>query len=128
MVFNIGNQSGGVVNNIVGNQYVSGGQHGIASIADARSAARALRAVIDRLELPGPVRDEARAEVLEVERELGADQPERARVASRLERLTNMLSRAGALAAAGAALTGPLTAIVQWLGEAATPLLRALST
>ncbi|WP_426513008.1 hypothetical protein ACPPVO_21575 [Dactylosporangium sp. McL0621] len=123
MVFNIGNQTGGVVNNVAGDQYVSGGQHGIASVAEARSAARDLRAVIERLELPGPVRVEA----LEVERELGAQQPERARVAGRLERLTGVLSSTGALATAGAALTGPLIAIARWLGEAGAPLLRILS-
>ena len=127
MVFNIGHQSGGLVNNVTGNQYVSGGQHGIASVAEARSAAAALRAVIDRMELPGPIRDRAHAEVSDVERELGVEQPAPTQVATRLERLTSTLSRAGALAAAGAALTGPLTAIARWLGDAGTPLLRALS-
>jgi hypothetical protein len=126
MVFNIGNQSGGVVNNVAGNQYISHGQHGIGTLAEARSAARALRITVDDIALPDPARDWVRNDAREVERALDSDEPDRGQVARQLERITDLLSRSGALAAAGAGLVGPLTILGQWLGAAGAPLLQIL--
>jgi hypothetical protein len=127
MVFNIGSQTGGVVSNVGRDQHVTGGQHGTAvSVADAQSAAQALRVALERLDLPQDVSATARQEAEQVERELAQPEPDRERVAGRLERLTRVLAGAGALAGAGTGLIGPLTTLAQWLGSVGAPLLRLL--
>lgn len=127
MVFNIGNQTGGVISNVARDQHVTGGQHGTAiSIADAKSAARALTAALERIDLPADVGSAVREQASEVQRELDRPEPDRERVAGRLERLTRALAGAGALATAGAGLIGPLTTLAHWLGSVGAPLLRLL--
>lgn len=127
MVFNIGSQSGGVVSNVGRDQHVTGGQHGTSvSVADAQSAAQALKAVLTSLDLPPDVKAVAQQEAEQVERELGQSEPDREHVAGRLERLTRVLAGAGALASAGTALIGPLTTLAHWLGGIGAPLLRLL--
>ena len=65
MTFNIGSQSGGVVNNVAGNQRVEGGQHGVqVSREDAASAAATLRELLARADL-STLSDEDRAIVHE---------------------------------------------------------------
>ncbi len=47
MTFNIGNQSGGVINNVAGDQHITGGQHGtLVSTEDARRAVGELRRAV----------------------------------------------------------------------------------
>ncbi len=130
MTFNIGSQSGGVVNNVAGNQRVEGGQHGIQiSREDARSAAAALSEILLAADLSALGHDE-RATVLEdaavIDAEMAAPEPSRESVGVRLERVTSLLSSAGAFVGAGAALLGPLTTLAQWLGPVGASVLRML--
>jgi hypothetical protein len=130
MVFNIGNQSGGVVNNVGRDQVVHGGQYGVSvTREDALDAVAVLRSLLASADLPG-LTDEDRATVEEdvgvIAGDLASDAPDREGVRSRLERVTEVLTRAGAVAGAGAALVGPLTTIAQWLGPLGASVLRML--
>jgi hypothetical protein len=120
MTFNIDHQSGGVINNVAGNQRVEGGQHGLqVSREDAASAAATLRDLLARADLSA-LSDEERTRVHEdaaaITEEMAAPTPSPDKVVGRLERLTHVLSAAGAFAGAGAALIGPLSTIASWLG------------
>lgn len=127
MVFNIGNQQAGQINMAGRDQYNYGGQHGsMISVGEARDAALALRAALEAAHLPPAERAELRHEAAQVERELTTPDPDRERVAGRLERMTRTLGRLGALAGAGASLIGPLTVLGHWLGPAGATLLGLL--
>lgn len=130
MTFNIGSQSGGVVNNVAGNQRVEGGQHGVQiSREDVASAAAALRDLLGSADLSA-LSDEERATVHEdaaaISEEMAAPAPSPDKVVGRLERLTSVLSAAGAFAGAGAALIGPLSSIASWLGPMGATVLQML--
>src|SRR4029453_7104617 len=100
MTFNIGSQGGGVINNVAGDQHIKGGQQGVqVSQQDAVSASAALRDVLAATDLSGlseaeraRVHDEAAA----IDEEMAAHEPSREAVGARLERLTSVLSAAGA--------------------------------
>jgi hypothetical protein len=130
MTFNIGNQSGGIINNVGGDQYIEGGQDGVAvSREEAGSAAGILRELLaaNRSKLSDADRATVQAEASAIQEELGSPEPSPQKVSARLERLTSVLSAAGALGGAGAALLGPLTTIAKWLGPMGTSVLRSLS-
>jgi hypothetical protein len=117
MTFNIGSQSGGVFNNVGGNQNVYGGQQ---AYAPAEQDLRELRAALVRHGLRPEQDAVARAEIDEIERAVRAgSEPDRGRAAQALERLTRLLSGAGALAAAGTSLIAPLRGLATWLGPVA---------
>jgi hypothetical protein len=127
MTFNVGNQSGGVINNVAGDQRITGDQRGIVVAPEAsRQAVRDLIAALDALSLDEATAREARRQVDEIDTELAASEPDRTRVANCLERLTSVLTSAGSLATAGAALVGPLKTLAIWLGELGGPVLRML--
>lgn len=127
MVFNIGNQQAGQINMAGRDQYNYGGQQGsVVSVGEARGAAQALRAALGTADLPPAVREDLRQEAAAVERDLATPEPDRGRVADRLERMTRTLGRMGALAAAGASLVGPLATLGHWLGPAGATLLGLL--
>jgi len=143
MTFNIGNQTGGIINNVAGDQRIAGGQHG--TVVTTEAALRAVQQLRDGLAttevtteatteaatnaatgLDGQTAAEARERVDEIDTELRAPQPDRPRIAAVLERLTRVLAAAGSLAAAGAALIGPLRTLAGWLGTLGEPILRLL--
>jgi hypothetical protein len=127
MVFNIGNQQAGQINMAGRDQYNFGGQQGsVVSNADAYAAVRALWVAVQKVDLPPSVRDQVREDVAAVERNLASSRPDQPQAAGRLERLTKVLGRYGALAAAGASLVGPLATLGRWLGPAGTALLGLL--
>ncbi len=82
--FNIGQQQAGVINNVGGDLNVDRMegtlQVGSQLVAD-------LRAALDRTPMPGPTRVEAGRVLDEVERELERPQPDKPRIAARLEGL-----------------------------------------
>ena len=131
MVFNIGSQTGGVVNNVAGDQYVSGTQTGVAvSLADARSAAEALRAalaLVDLSALTAPQREHVRSDADALAIEVAGSDPSRESVRDRLSRVTSVLRDAGALAGAAAGLVAPITALAQWLGPLGASVLTLLA-
>lgn len=130
MSFNIGSQSGGVINNVAGDQRIEGGQHGVqVSREDAASAAATLRELLARTDLKA-LTDEERATVHEdagaITDEMASPEPSPDKVVGRLKRITSILSATGALAGAGAALIGPLSAIASWLGPLGASVLSML--
>jgi hypothetical protein len=127
MTFNIGSQKGGVINNVAGDQRITGGQRGVVVAADAaRAAIPDLLAAIDASSLNDATARKARNYVDEIDAELATADPDRPEVASRLERLTRLLMSAGALATAGSALVAPLQTLAGWLGTLGEPVLGLL--
>ena len=99
----------------------------VGSSLDALLATDALRAELGRLGLSPEARRAAEDDLDEVERELRRPEPDREKVAGRLESLTAVLSSAGALAAAGTALLGPIGAIAGFLGPLGKAVLELTS-
>lgn len=127
MTFNIGSQSGGVINNVARDQHVSGGQHGTAiSTEEARRALGELRQAVAGAGLGGATAASAEAQVTDMDEALRAVEPDRPRFARALERLTQLLVSAGSLASAGTALLAPLHALAGWLGSLGAPILALL--
>ena len=124
MTFNIGSQSGGVFNNVAGNQTIHGGQQ---AYAGAEQSLRELRAALARQPLSPGEAAAASAELDEIEEAVQAGaEPNRGRAAQALERLTRLLSGAGSLAAAGASIIEPLRALATWLGPVAERVITML--
>lgn len=127
MTFNIGSQTGGVINNVGGDQHITGGQQGtVVTTEVARRAARELREAVATTRLDRSAATEVRARAEEIEAEVNAGRPDRSRVARALEQLTRLLAAAGSLAAAGGALIGPLHTLAGWLGALGGPVLSLL--
>jgi hypothetical protein len=127
MTFNIGSQSGGVINNVAGDQHITGQQYGtLVTTEDARRALGDLRHAVTAAGLgPDPAAG-AHAQVTEMDETLRTERPDKSRFARALERLTRLLSAAGSLATSGAALLGPLHALAGWLGALGGPILALL--
>jgi hypothetical protein len=117
-VFNIGSQQAGVINNVAGDQRISGGQHGTASfgVTEALEQLDRLRVEIQRLELPEAERGQALGAIDAAQAELREPEPDRRRTAGHLERLVGILRQTGALLTAGAAVVGPLQSLAAFLG------------
>ncbi|MGW5640839.1 hypothetical protein ACWEWQ_39940, partial [Streptomyces sp. NPDC003832] len=77
MAFNIGNQQGGVVNNVAGNQTVHDGQSAVftAGGQEARNLVRELRASIEQTALPPAIEPEVRAELDSLDEEVAQPEP-----------------------------------------------------
>ena len=86
------------------------------SSLDALAALGRLRGGLVGAGLAPAERAAAERELDAVERELMRDDPDKAAIADRLGSATEMLKSAGALAAAGAALVGPIGVIAGFLG------------
>jgi hypothetical protein len=93
----------------------------------ALNAVRTLKASLARLELPERVRSEAGRALDEIEGELRMPDPDRGVVTARLERLTELLTGARAVASAGATLIRPIRQIAVWVGPIGAALLGRLS-
>ena len=127
MTFNIGSQEANQINNVEGNQYLHGGQHGVVvTTQEARGLAADLRQALPGAALGRRDAGAARAAIDEVEAGLAGAQPDRPRVAAGLERLTRLLTATSALATAGAALVEPLRGLAGWLGDLGAPVLALL--
>ncbi len=127
MTFNIGSQSGGVINNVAGDQHISGQQHGIlVTTEDARRAVGELRHAVTAAGLDQATAAAAGTQVAEMDEVLRAERPDKHRFAGALERLTRLLAAAGSLASGSAALLGPLHALAGWLGAIGGPILALL--
>lgn len=117
MSFNIGNQTGGVINNVAGDQHIAGDQRGNAlSLASVRDAARELRDVLENLDCDPRAKVSALAESGGIETELQKPDPDRSRVGTALDKVAAVLLSAGAAATAGQSLIGPVQAISAWVG------------
>jgi hypothetical protein len=127
MTFNIGNQSGGVINNVAGDQHITGQQYGtLVTTEDARRALGDLRHAVTAVGLDQATAAAAHTQVAEMDEVVRAERPDKPRFAGALERLTRLLGAAGSLATSGAALLGPLHALAGWLGALGGPILALL--
>lgn len=128
VTFNVGEQRGNITN-IGRDQIIHGDQtqhHIIGSADELRDELTTLREVLGSLDLDDGVVAEAGDLIDEADAELSVPQPQPEQVSRPLERLTEVLTDAGALAAAGAALIEPLQRIGGWLGTSGQALLRLL--
>lgn len=125
MSFKIGSQTAAIINNVEGDQHVTGGQYAAVEV-DAVAAIRALRAGLATAGLPAAVASAATQEADTLEAELSRENPNKARAATALERLTRLLVTVGPVSTAIAALSGPITSLAQWLGPLGESVLRLL--
>jgi hypothetical protein len=127
MTFNIGGQNAGIINNVAGDQHITGQQYGtLVTTEDARRALGDLRGAVTTAGLGRDAAADAHAHVAEMDAALPAGQPDKPRFARALERLTQLLAAAGSLASGGTALLGPLHALAGWLGALGGPILALL--
>jgi len=127
MTFNIGNQNAGNINNVARDQHITGGQTGIVVTSEqALQALADLRAGIGATRLDPVPSVAAQTELRDIEADLRQPEPDRTRIAPRLERLTRILLAAGSLASAGSALVAPLGMLAHWLGALGAPILGRL--
>ena len=126
VTFNIGQQTG-VNTNVAGDMTVYGGQQFVAGAPEEMRAELAtLREVVAGLGLQPDVQQEATDLIDEADSELAQPTPQPEKVGGLMERLTNLLSDAGAVASAGASLIPPLQRIGSWLGVAGKAILALL--
>jgi hypothetical protein len=118
-IFNIGSQQAGSINNVAGDFNVGTFE---SSLQTGNQLVTDLRRALDQTEMPARTRTEVGRELNAVERELGRPQPDKATVAERLERLTKMLTGAGALATAANTVLPILHTLAGWLGGAGAGL------
>jgi hypothetical protein len=127
MTFNIGQQNASLINNTAGNQYVQGGQQGaVVAGPEVLEALARLRSALPALPLPAAAALAAEQQLLEAEEATHGPHADHSRAASALERLTRILARSGALAAAAGTLVEPLRTLSQWLGPLGQNLLRMI--
>ncbi|MGV4982810.1 hypothetical protein ACWC0C_15655 [Streptomyces sp. NPDC001709] len=128
MVFNIGKQDAGVINNVQGDQTVHGGQQGVLAAGDqqARDLVDQLREALRQLPLPPDVAPQVHGELEALDTDLAQPEPDKRRAADRLTRITRLLASAGALVASATGLLTPLSALAGWLGVLGEPILRLL--
>lgn len=118
MSFNIVNQTAGVVNNVAGNQQIYGDQRGEAISTNAVfEAVQQLRQAAETAGLDAGTAAAVSAGLDKIEAEVQADEPDRSRVGTALEKVTRLLTSAGAVAAAGKALIGPIQTVATWVGS-----------
>lgn len=124
----IKNQHAAVINNVDGDQMVYGGQHGtVITSTDARRAVHQLRDALAGAALDDATAAEARARVAEIDLAVHAPEPDKERAAGPFKRLVKLLTDAGSLATAGAALIGPLQTLAGWLGAHGAAILGLLA-
>jgi hypothetical protein len=124
MGFNINNQTGGVINNVEGNQYIRGGQRSqIVQSGAVREAVRELERGVASIGLADAEAAAISGHVKKIGEEVSSPHPEPARVADPLRKITEIASAAGALAS----LAGPIQTLVTWLGPLGQPIMKLLS-
>src|SRR4029453_10434324 len=101
MTFNIGNQNAANINNVGRDQHITGGQTGIVVTSEqALQALADLRAGVPVAHLQPAPSCAGETDPREIEAGLRQPEPDRTRIAPRLERLTRILLAAGSLASA----------------------------
>lgn len=121
----IGNQSGGIINNVDGDQTIYGGQHNVSvSSGEARQAVDALVDALAATALRGDplIADQTG----QIQSEMRSPTPDKGRVARCLEKVTNLLNTTQSWVTAGAAVLGPIKTIATWLGAPGVPILGML--
>lgn len=126
MSFHIQSQSAGLINNVDGDQHITGGQSGtLTSLDTVRDAARILQQAL----AVAPFHETAamRHYVDAIAAEIQRPVPDRRTVADRVRRLVDLVSASAPIASLGIAIAGPLRTLAEWLGDLGTPILRILT-
>ncbi|MGW2250417.1 hypothetical protein ACWCXH_09480 [Kitasatospora sp. NPDC001660] len=128
MVFNVGNQQAGTINNVGRDQTIHDGQSGRLTVGaqELRGLVGQLRTAVEAQPPPPSVAPQVEAELDALDREAAAPEPDRAAVADRLSRITRLLGATGAALRAGTGLFGAVAALAGWLGAAGQPVLHAI--
>ena len=124
MGFNINNQTGGVVNNVEGNQYIRGDQRsGMVQSGDVRKAVQELERGVTSLGLQDDQLRAMSVHLKEIEAEVNRKHPAPEKVVDPLKKITEIAGAAGALAS----LAGPIQNLIAWLGPLGQPIAKLLS-
>ena len=124
MGFNINNQTGGVVNNVEGNQYIRGDQRSQKVHTGAvREAVQELERGVASMGMPDAQLAAISGHIKEIDKEVSRPHPEPEKVVDPLKEITEIASAAGALAS----LAGPIQSLVTWLGPLGQPIAKLLS-
>ena len=117
VTFNIESQSANTINNVIGNQTsISGPGAQVLVVEEAKQQLGLLLQIVRQLNLAPKTLATVEREIDEADKELASPQPNRRALGERLQRLTQILRDAGALATAGQALTTTLTNLAHWFG------------
>ncbi len=127
-IFNIGSQQAVNLNNVAGDMTIVGGQHGEATItiATVYRDIQLLREGLQDLPLPPRERQVADQALDRAMQEVAQAIPNKRKIASYLEEVTQILGKFGALAGASAALVEPLQRLSSWLGPVGRIVLHLL--
>ena len=124
MGFNINNQTGGVVNNVEGNQYIRGDQRGrMLQLGAVREAFQELEDGVASIGLDDSKLAEMSGYLREINAEISRGHPEPEGVVDPLRKITEIASAAGALAS----LAGPIQSFMAWLGPFGQPIAKLLT-
>jgi hypothetical protein len=124
MGFNINNQTGGVINNVEGNQYIRGDQRSqMLQSGDVCEAVQELERGVASIGLPDAEAAAISGHVKNIGEEVSRPHPDPERVADPLRKITEIASAAGAVAS----LAGPIQTLVTWLGPLGQPIMKLLS-
>jgi hypothetical protein len=127
MTFNIGSQTAGVINNVSGDQRITGGQQGTVVTSEAASmAVQDLRKGVASVPFDQAAASQAHAHVKEIEAAMQSAEPDQPRVARSLTMLTRLLLAVHGLGAAGSAVLASVQTIAGWLGALGQPILGLL--
>jgi hypothetical protein len=128
VVFYIGNQQAGVLNNVAGDQTIEGGQRGSAAIdvAAGRSLLAQLRREVSARALPADTRTAVERDLDACDIELERPEPDPKLLHHRLANVAQVLVGIGAVVSAGTGLGAALAALAAWLGPLGDPIRRAL--
>ena len=128
MSFQIGSQTAGVINNVEGDQTVSGVQIGQVGDDQARATAVQLWHAIRLAGLPDPVARQATAEAAALVDDIRRPQPDRPTVAGRLQRIVALVASVASLVTGGSAIAAAVQGLASWLGQLGAPILARLRT
>lgn len=124
MGFNINNQTGGVVNNVEGNQYIHGDQFSQRVQPGAvREAVRELERGVASMGLLDTQLAAILGNIKEIDEEVSRTRPRPEKVVDPLKRITEIAGAAGALAS----LAGPIQNLMAWLGPLGQPIAKLLT-
>lgn len=113
-IFRIGSQHG-IISNVAGDQYLQYAGRDLS--IDVAATVAELRTALAATPLAAAERRDAAATLDELDGDLARERFDAPRIASRVERLTALLSRAGALATTAVELRAPLERLATWLGD-----------
>ncbi|MGK5110994.1 hypothetical protein [Geodermatophilus sp. CPCC 205506] len=108
---------------VEGVQYIGPQVHQHVHVPALRQAAHDLELALGRTSLPPSTRAAVDEVVQDIGTEVQRADPDRPRVAGKVQRLTELLTSAGALTTAAGGLVQPLQTFATWLGQTVGPLL-----